>query len=150
MKVKKESTKREKAASSPVHPPHPIERKQPLPGDHPKSAQDDGGAPEGVQKLLASPSYRQADEDLDFLQEPHQRGIRLQLEYLKAETLLEEYRVAHTIVIFGGTRILEHDAAKRAVEKIEEALEIEPDSGKLKEKLSVARRVLEKSKYYDM
>lgn len=150
MTVKKDSTKREKTPRGSVHLPHPTEREKPLPGDHPKSAQDDGGAPEGVQKLLASASYRQADEDLDFLQEPQQRGVRLQLEYIKAETLLEEYRVAHTIVIFGGTRILEHDAAKRAVEKIEEALRNEPGSGQLKEKLSIAQRVLEKSKYYDM
>ena len=58
-----------------------------------------------MQTHLASPSYRRPIEDLDFLQQPETRGIRLQLEYLKAETLLREHRIAHTIVVFGGTRI---------------------------------------------
>src|SRR4030088_3313627 len=101
-------------------PPHPVERHQPLPGQNPKSSQDNAPALEIVQKILACASYRQADEDLDFFQGAETRGIRLQLDYLKTETLLQEHRVAHTIVVFGGTRILERGAAKRVVSDLEQ------------------------------
>jgi len=132
------------------HPPHPVERHCPLPGQNPKSSQDDAAALETLQKILACASYRQADEDHDFLQEPQTRGIRLQLDYLKAETRLQEHRVAHTIVVFGGTRILEHGAAKRRVSELEAALVDDPENNDLKRKLAIASRILEKSKYYDM
>jgi hypothetical protein len=127
-----------------------VERHQPLPGQHPKPAQDDAGAPGVVQRILACGSYRLADEDADFLQEPQTRGIRLQLEYLKAETLLQEHRVAHTIVVFGGTRILERSAAGRGVSDLEQALAKDPENNDLQRKLAIASRILEKSRYYDM
>ena len=68
-----------------LSPPHPAERRQSLPGHRPKSPSDDPTAPDALRRILTSPSYRQADEDLDFLQEAETRGLRLQLEYLKAE-----------------------------------------------------------------
>ncbi len=103
-----------------------------------------------MQKILACPSYRQADEDLDFLHEPQTRGIRLQLEYFKAESLLKEHRIEHTIVVFGGTRILERGAATRAIEDIERAIAEDPENDELRRKRKIAERVVEKSKYYDM
>ena len=111
--------------------PHPQQRRQPLPGQQPKPSQDDAGAPVAVKKILACPSYRQADEDLDFLQAPETRGVRLQLEYMKAEQLLEEHRVAHTIVVFGSTRIVERSAAMRDLKEIEDALAKDPQNGEL-------------------
>src|SRR5262249_28286627 len=126
--------------------PHPRERRQPLPGCKPKPSQDDEAAPKAVQKILDCPSYRQADEDLDFLHEPETRGIRLELEYLKAERLLEEHRVAHTIVVFGGSRILERGAAMRQLKETEQLLAKHPQDADLKRKRQIAERVLEKSK----
>jgi uncharacterized protein (TIGR00730 family) len=130
--------------------PHPRQRRQPLPGCQPKPSQDDEAAPKAVQKILDCPSYRQADEDLDFLHEPETRGIRLELEYLKAESLLKEHRIAHTIVVFGGSRIVERGAATRELREIEQALAKHPQDGDLGRKRKIAERVLEKSKYYDM
>jgi uncharacterized protein (TIGR00730 family) len=130
--------------------PHPKVRRQPLPGCHPKPLEDDAGAPDAVRKILDCPSYRRADEDLDFLQEPETRGIRLQLEYQKAERLFEKHRIAHTIVVFGSTRIVERGAAMRDVKEIEDALAKDPKNSELARKLKIAERVLEKSKYYDM
>jgi uncharacterized protein (TIGR00730 family) len=132
------------------NPPHPTKRQEPLPGQQPKPAKDDAGAPEIVQKILASPSYRVADRDVDFLQAPETRGIRLQLEYLKAETLLREQRIAHTIVVFGGTRILEPAAAERLIGERTRELASDPENPDLRRKLAVAQRLQETSKYYDM
>jgi uncharacterized protein (TIGR00730 family) len=139
-----------KTACQVQNPPHPFKRRKPLPGHQPKPSQDDPVAPAVVGKILASASYREADEDLDFLHENGTRGIRLQLEYLKAETLLQEHRASDTIVVFGGTRILERCAAERSVHELERAVEADANNPELQGKLAIALRILEKSKYYDM
>jgi uncharacterized protein (TIGR00730 family) len=131
-------------------PPHPTNRREPLPGQEPKSRQDDAAAPNAVQKIVASPSYREADRDLDFLHEPVTRGVRLELEFLKTETLLKEHRIAHTIVVFGGTRICEPDAARRILRERAEELQADPENPESQTRLAVAQRLLETSKYYDM
>src|SRR5690606_30027432 len=87
--------------------PPPGEREEPLPSEKPKSAADDAAAPNRLAAILASPSYRQADQDPDFLTLDATRGVRLQVDYLKTELLLEERGVEHTIVVFGGTRLCE-------------------------------------------
>ncbi|SET21329.1 TIGR00730 family Rossman fold protein [Oceanicella actignis] len=53
----------------------------------------------------ASPSYRLAFQDLDFLKRDELRPVRLQLELLKIEMLLTEAGVESTVVLFGGARI---------------------------------------------
>ena len=58
-----------------------------------------------MQTLLASPSYRQADEDVDFLNRDETRAVRLQIDYFKPELLLEQHEIRHTVVVFGSTRI---------------------------------------------
>jgi uncharacterized protein (TIGR00730 family) len=131
-------------------PPHPAERRQSLPGRRPKPPSDDPAAPEAVRKILASPTYRQADQDLDFLQEPETRGLRLQLEYLKAETVLSQHHVAHTVVVFGSTRIDEPQSAARRLKESGEALAADPESPELRQRHAIAQRLLEKSKYYDI
>ena len=52
-----------------------------------------------------SPSYRLAFDDPDFLTRDELRPVRLQLELLKPELLMQEYGVESTIVLFGGARI---------------------------------------------
>lgn len=55
----------------------------------------------------ASPSYRLAFADDEFLTSDETRGVRLQLEYLKPEFRLREHGINSTIVLFGGARIPE-------------------------------------------
>lgn len=56
---------------------------------------------------LQSPSYRPADEGLDFLGRAELRPIRLQLELLEPELVQQEVRVRSTIMVFGSARLLE-------------------------------------------
>jgi uncharacterized protein (TIGR00730 family) len=100
--------------------------------------------------ILASETYCAADRDVDFLQAESARGVRLQLDFLKTETLLEEHRIAHTIVVFGGTRIVEPQAAERAVEACRGALAAHPGDPTLQRNLEVAERVADKSRYYEV
>jgi uncharacterized protein (TIGR00730 family) len=54
-------------------------------------------------------SYVLADQDMAFLNHDDRRGVRLELEYLKAEALLREHRVRHTILVMGSTRTARGD-----------------------------------------
>jgi len=129
-------------------PPDPQFRREPLPECHPKTGEEDPHAPERIRALLASPSYRRADQDVDFLERDEARGLRLNLEYLKPELLLAEHGIRHTVVVFGSTRIAEPDTAQRRVERLEQALQSRPHDPELRHKLKVARRVLDNSHYY--
>ncbi len=131
-------------------PPDPRLRQTPLPDFQPKPAAEDPGAPERIAAILASPTYRSADDDPDFLARGEVRGVRLQLDYLKAEKLLEEKGIHHTVVIFGSTRIAEPGTAAKRVQELEAALAGAPDDGDLTRRLAVARRILAKSRYYEV
>ncbi|HEX2553951.1 MAG TPA: LOG family protein [Microvirga sp.] len=54
---------------------------------------------------LASPAYRLAVRDEDFLLGDSMRGVRFMLEYAKAEEALRAWGVRSTIVVFGSARI---------------------------------------------
>ena len=125
-------------------------RREPLPWEEPKSAEDDPQAPERVRELLASPTYRQADRDIDFLDDAETRGVRLQIDYLKAELELRRRGVEHTIVVFGSTRIREPAAAERRVRALSERLAAAPGDAELERQLAVAERLLARSHYYDV
>ena len=54
---------------------------------------------------MARNTYLEADRDPEFLQHDETRGIRLDLEYLKAERRLAAHDVRHVILVLGSTRI---------------------------------------------
>ncbi|WP_050402662.1 LOG family protein [Bradyrhizobium embrapense] len=129
-------------------PAHRVDRAVVLPDRQPNSAEEDGRVPGALRSILQSPSYQEADQDEDFLQSEATRGIRLQLDFLKTETLLREHQIAHTIVVFGSTRICEAQAARRAVASMADVLALNPDDDDLQRRLKTARSLAAKSKYY--
>jgi uncharacterized protein (TIGR00730 family) len=56
---------------------------------------------------LASPSYRLAALDQDFLLGDSMRGVRFLLEFAKADDALKAWGVRSTIVVFGSARVRE-------------------------------------------
>jgi uncharacterized protein (TIGR00730 family) len=52
-----------------------------------------------------SPAYRLAALDPDFLLGDSMRGVRLQIEYEKAEERLRAWTVRSTVVVFGSARV---------------------------------------------
>ncbi len=52
-----------------------------------------------------SPAYKLAFDDDAFLCRDELRPVRLQLELLKPEMMMQEYGVESTVVLFGGARI---------------------------------------------
>jgi uncharacterized protein (TIGR00730 family) len=129
-------------------PPNPEHRYEPLPECQPKTYEEDPGAPARIQALLDAPSYRRADQDVDFLERDEAHGLRLHLDYLKPELLLKEQGVRHTVVVFGSTRITEPATAQHRVDELQQELQGHPDDKSLQRKLGIARRILENSSYY--
>ncbi|MGD8394959.1 MAG: TIGR00730 family Rossman fold protein [Candidatus Eiseniibacteriota bacterium] len=103
-----------------------------------------------LQAILASPSYRLAIEDPDYMRRDELRPSRLALEYLKPELILEEHGIVSTIVVFGGTRIAEPHEARARVHELESMLRDDPGNPELERRLAIARRVLAKSHYYEV
>ena len=63
---------------------------------------------------MASPSYRLAARDTDFLLGDSMRGIRFMMEYAKAEEHLRDWGVRSTIVVFGSARAREDGPGEHA------------------------------------
>lgn len=96
------------------------------------------------------PSYVPAIEDVEFLQGDDARGVRLQLDYLKPEKIMQAQGVEHTIVVFGGTRISNAEQAAADIQALQRKLAESPDDISLQARLAVAERVAAKSHYYDV
>ena len=123
-------------------------RTVPLPEQSPKSAHEDPTAPDRVAAILANQAHRPADRDPEFLSWDAMRGVRLDLDYEKAELILQAHRIGHTIIVFGSTRTREPAAAALAVRQAEEALAAAPGERVLQHRLRVARRRQHHSRYY--
>jgi uncharacterized protein (TIGR00730 family) len=94
------------------------------------------------------PSYRIAFEDTDFIMLDELRPVRLQLELMKTELQMQKHNIRSTIVVFGGTRILEPKECKKRVQALLDELKKSPRDPALLKKLAIARRVEAKAGYY--
>jgi hypothetical protein len=103
-----------------------------------------------LEAILSSPSYSEADHDINFLDSAETRGVRLQLDYLKAELMLASFEVEHTIVVFGSAQITDPAVARARSDAATAAAEREPDNAALVRQAAVARRLLANSRYYDV
>ena len=94
-------------------------------------------------------SYRQAHTDPDFMGRKELRPVRLQLELLKPELIQEEQGVRSTVVVFGGTRVVEKTEAERRLEAAQSAAAAAPDDRDPQRGVRIAENVLKKAGYYD-
>jgi uncharacterized protein (TIGR00730 family) len=115
----------------------------------PTANSTDAAAAQRLQHILESPSYRLAYEDTEFLFQHDQRPVRLQLELMKPEMILRKHDIRSTIVVFGGTRIVEASVARGRIAAIEREIAATGGSPERERRLQVAQRVLAKSRYYD-
>lgn len=102
-----------------------------------------------IEQIKASPSYRQAHADSEFLSREEMRPIRLQLELLKPEIIQSELGINSTVVVFGGTRILPETEAKAKLALAEKALQASPQDADLQRDVRIAQNVLKKAPYYE-
>lgn len=104
---------------------------------------------EMIETLVNSRAYRIAYKDQEFIGLDYLRPTRLQLELMKPEILLRHFRIRSTIVVFGGTRIIEPEKARTNLKEAEKKLSQDPENKKLKQEVKIAKAVDEKSWFYD-
>jgi uncharacterized protein (TIGR00730 family) len=102
-----------------------------------------------LEKIINSPSFVPATADLAFLAQDQLRPVRMQLELLKPEMVLEQQAIHSTIVVFGGTQIVAPEEAGRKLAEANERLSQRPDDPARQRAVARAQRVVAKAKYYD-
>ncbi len=101
-----------------------------------------------LEKILASPTYRLAEHDIEFLSRPELRPVRLQLELLKPEMAFAAEGVQSTVVVFGGTQIVPREEAQQRLDAARTRLAAQPKNVDLQRAMARAERILAKSSYY--
>ncbi|MGN7980090.1 TIGR00730 family Rossman fold protein [Burkholderia sp. 22313] len=101
-----------------------------------------------VRRLAQSPQRTAADEDATLLQRASMRGIRLQLDYWKAEERLQNERIGHAVVIYGSTRIVAPAVAHARLDEANRLLAERPHDAGRRRAVTAASRLVEHSAYY--
>ena len=96
-----------------------------------------------------SSPYTLAYQDMEFLLRDELRPVRLQLELLKPELILQEQHIQSTVVIFGSARIPDPETAEANLVSAQAQYRKKNDDPVLAERVEAARKVLENSKYYE-
>ena len=77
---------------------------------------------ENMEKILSSPSYSLAQDDRHLLDKAEMRGVRMLLELGKPELALQADSITSTVIVFGGTQIVERPAAERRLSEARRAM----------------------------
>ena len=96
-----------------------------------------------------SASYKLAFQDADFLLKDELRPVRLQLELLKPELILQEQHIESTVVIYGSARIKDPETAETQLVSAQAEYNKSKDDPLAAKRVASARRTLENSRYYD-
>jgi len=115
----------------------------------PSDAEHDDTVDRNYRAILESDSYRLPELDTVLLQRDELRPVRVQLELLKSELILAEEGIQSTIVVFGGTQILEKAQAEQRLAQARAALAESRDDPALQRGVSRCERLLAKSRHYD-
>jgi uncharacterized protein (TIGR00730 family) len=122
-----------------------------FPGKIFRSAGEDASAakiqPDTAQ--AQSSTYELAFADREFLLREELRPVRLQLELLKPDLVMNEHEIGSTIVVFGGARVHEKEQAVAEEQQAEKALAEHPEDPAREQSLAKARRAVEMSNYYE-
>ncbi len=120
-----------------------------FPWEHPKLEEEDPDSLKLIEEIMKSPTYVMAEKDMKFMDSYEARAVRLELDYLKAELKMKEYGIEHTIVVFGGARIIERETALNRLKSIEAMIRKKPNDRSLLRELYIAERMVGKSIYYE-
>jgi len=97
--------------------------------------------------IHASPMYRLAEDDIEFMESDDARASRLALEFLRADVYLRKNNINSTVVVFGGTHVLSPEIARANLATAEQAMG--GTTGKQDAAIARAQTALLLSRYYD-
>jgi uncharacterized protein (TIGR00730 family) len=101
-----------------------------------------------MEAILGSPSNLLAIDDRALLDKVELRGVRMLLELDKAELAFRAHAITSTVIVFGGTQIVERAAAERRLAEARRTLAAAPGDRRLEREVSRSERLLEHSRYY--
>jgi len=90
-----------------------------------------------------------AYKNLDFLNSPDARTIRIMCEYTETLTRFEKYGVKNTVVFFGSARIRPERIARKELREIEKLIVSSNPTEELMRAQNTAEAKVEMSRYYD-
>lgn len=96
-----------------------------------------------------SPAYRLAFDDDEFLRHDSMRPVRLQLELLKPEMILNEQGINSTVVLFGGARLPEPGAEPWSAKTEQQRVKLKENSKYYAQARRFAERVSQESLRHD-
>jgi hypothetical protein len=104
---------------------------------------------ENMERILGSPSYSLAQDDKLLLTQEEMRGVRMLLELGKPEIALQADNIKSTVIVFGGTQIVDRSAAERRIFDARRAAQAAPADESLARKVKRAEELLSMCHYYD-
>lgn len=91
-----------------------------------------------------------AYNNLEFLNSPDARLIRILAEYLEPARRFRQYRIQDTIVFFGSARIKPREVAEPNLRNLEEtSAKLEQIPEELKTRITIAKNELKMARYYE-
>jgi uncharacterized protein (TIGR00730 family) len=103
----------------------------------------------GEEPTCEPASYSLAFIDTAFLLRDELRPVRLQLELLKPELILQEQHIESTVVIYGSARIPDPETAEANLVSAQADYREKSEDAVLARRVELARKALENSKYYE-
>ena len=103
---------------------------------------------EAVARIEGQGSYKLAFADNEFLLRDDLRAVRLQLEYLKPQLIMEQHNIDATIVVFGSARFLPPEQASHDLRIAEAELAKKPNDDRLQGQVKRAQIAVKNSFYY--
>ena len=71
-----------------------------------------------IATICASPTYRLAQHDAEFIESDAARGARLELEMMRPELYLQARNITSTVVVFGSARLTSPDRARENLARV--------------------------------
>jgi uncharacterized protein (TIGR00730 family) len=104
---------------------------------------------ENMERILGSSSYSLAQDDPALLTREEMRGVRMLLELGKPEISLQADNIKSTVIVFGGTQIVERTAAERRLSEARRAAQAASGDRRLAREVERSERLVAMSRYYD-
>jgi uncharacterized protein (TIGR00730 family) len=104
---------------------------------------------ENMEAILRAPSYSLAQDDRALLERTEMRGVRMLLELGKPEIAFQEDNIESTVIVFGGTQIIERNASERRLSEARRNQAINAEDPKLIREVQRNERLVELSHFYD-
>ena len=104
---------------------------------------------ENMERILSSPSYLLAQDDPALLTMEEMRGVRMLLELGKPELALLADKIHSTVIVFGGTQIVERTTAERRLSEARRTATAAPGDRQAAREVERSQRLVDYSHFYD-